>query len=51
MTSYPIERGHPNAVLCRSPKWDLKGKSFENAKLDIALNGQDFKGNMDFLFS
>lgn len=51
MISYPLEKAAPNAVTCRSPQWNLKGKAFENAKLDIALNGQDYRGNLDFIFS
>lgn len=51
MERYPLEKGKPNAVQCKTPKWDLKGKPFEKAKLDIALNGQDFRGNFDFYFT
>lgn len=39
MERYPLERGNPNAVQCKSPKWDLKGKQHEQVKLDIAVNG------------
>lgn len=48
---YPLEKGAPNAVQCKSPKWDLKGKPYETVKLDIAVNGQDFKGGFDFTFT
>jgi hypothetical protein len=51
MERYPLERGAPNAVQCKSPKWDLKGKPFEQVKLDIAVNGQDFRGGFDFYFT
>lgn len=51
MISYPISKGNPNAVSCKSPKWDLRGKSSETVKLDIALNSQDFKGSLDFTFN
>jgi hypothetical protein len=39
MERYPLERGAPNAVQCKSPKWNLTGKPFEQVKLDIAVNG------------
>lgn len=51
MRRYPLENAKENAIQCKSPLWNLAGKPFENAKLDIALNGQDFKGNIDFIFS
>ena len=44
MLRYPIEQGQPNAIQCKTPIWNLNGKAYENVKLDIALNGQDFKG-------
>ena len=42
MVRYPIEKGKggkANSVECKTPKWDLKGKPFEKAILDIAVNG------------
>ena len=48
---YPIEEGKKTHVHCKTPKWDLKGKHNEPVKLDIAVNGQDFKGNFDFTFT
>jgi hypothetical protein len=39
MERYPLERGAPNAVQCKSPKWNFTGKPFEQVKLDIAVNG------------
>lgn len=40
MERYPLERGMPNAVQCKTPKWNLKNKGqFETVKLDIAVNG------------
>jgi hypothetical protein len=54
MVKYPIEKGQngkPNSVLCKTPKWDLKGLMLEKVKLDIAVNGQDFKGSFDFTFT
>lgn len=51
MERYPLEKGLPNAVQCKSPIWDLKGKPLAVAKLDIAVNGQDFKGGFEFYFT
>jgi len=51
MERYPLEPGTPNAIQCKSPRWDLKGKDFEQARLDIAVNGQDFRGGFSFYFS
>jgi hypothetical protein len=51
MERYPLEPGNPNSIQCKSPKWDLKGKDFDKVKLDIAVNGIDFKGGFDFYFS
>lgn len=54
MVKYPLEKGNgakANSVQCKTPKWDLKGKPYEKATLDIAVNGQDFKGNFDFTFT
>jgi hypothetical protein len=51
MLRYPLEMGQPNAISCLTPIWNLKGKIYEVTKLDIALNGQDFKGSIDFIFS
>ena len=54
MVRYPLEKGKggkPNHVNCKTPRWDLKGQPFEKVKLDIALNGQDFKGNFDFFLT
>jgi hypothetical protein len=54
MMRYPIEQGQggkANSVNCKTPKWDLQGKPLEKVKLDIALNGQDFKGGFDFYFT
>lgn len=54
MVKYPIEkgtRGKANSVHCKTPKWDLKGREQEKVKLDIAVNGQDFKGGFDFFFT
>lgn len=51
MVRYPLEKGQDNAISCLTPIWNLKGKNYETAKLDIALNGQDFKGGIDFIFS
>ena len=54
MIKYPLEKGYigkKNAVRCKNPKWDLKDKPMEKVKLDVAVNGQDFKGNFDFYFT
>ena len=51
MLRYPLSVGTPNAVQCSTPVWDLRGNETAPAKLDIALNGQDFKGSLDFTFS
>jgi hypothetical protein len=51
MERYPLEPGTPNAIQCKSPRWDLKGKEFEQARLDIAVNGVDFRGGFSFYFS
>lgn len=51
MERYPLEPGTPNAVQCKSPKWDLKGKDYDRVILDIAVNGKDFKGGFNFYFS
>lgn len=51
---YPLENaigGKGNSVQCKTPKWDLQGKPFEKVTLDIAVNGQDFKGGFDFTFT
>lgn len=45
------QKGKPNSVRCKTPKWDLKGQVMEKVKLDIAVNGQDFKGGFDFYFT
>jgi hypothetical protein len=40
MERYPLQNGTPNAVQCKSPKWNLtSGKNQETVKLDIAVNG------------
>jgi len=39
MERYPIEKGTPNAIQCKTPKWNLKGKQQEVVKFDIAVNG------------
>ena len=51
MVRYPISIGKPNAVQCTTPLWDLRGNDTAPVKLDIALNGQDFKGGLDFTFT
>jgi len=54
LESYPLERNsahQPNAVTCKNPKWNLKGREYEAVRLDIALNGQDFKGDKSFTFT
>lgn len=51
MVRYPLEPGQANSVQCKSPKWDLKGKDYDKVKLDIAVNGVDFRGGFDFYFS
>lgn len=40
----------PNTLQCPTPKWDLHGKPSEKCKLDLSLNGQDYKGGFDFTF-
>lgn len=52
MVRYPLERGQPNAVQCTTPRWILKVRyQYEQVKLDISVNGQDFRGNFDYVFS
>jgi hypothetical protein len=54
MVTYPLQKGRggkANSVQCKTPKWDLKGLPLEHVTLDIALNGQDFKGGFDFVFT
>ena len=52
MVRYPLEKGQYNAVQCKTPKWNLKNKNqYEQVKFDIAVNGQDFRGGFDFVFS
>lgn len=53
MVKYPLEQGksmNPNNVQCKTPVWDLGDKPYEVVKLDIALNGQDFKGGFEYVF-
>ena len=54
MMHYPIDKSSqskPNSVMCKTPQWDTKGKQTEKVQLDIAVNGQDFKGAFDFTFT
>jgi hypothetical protein len=54
MVKYPLEKGKDTKashVMCKTPKWNLTDKPYEQVKLDIALNGQDYKGNFDFTFT
>jgi len=55
MVKYPLDKtqlgGKANSIQCKTPKYDLKDKPYETVKLDIAVNGQDFKGNFDFTFT
>jgi hypothetical protein len=54
MVKYPLEAGKsssPNNIQCKSPIWDLQDKPFEHVTLDVAVNGQDFKGGFDFLIA
>ena len=55
MVRYPLEPlssgQKPNSIQCHTPKWDLKGKENEKVKLDISLNGQQYKGDFDFTFT
>ena len=51
MVRYPLEPGTPNSVQCKTPLWNITGKTYEKVKLDIAVNGQDFKGSFDFYFT
>jgi hypothetical protein len=54
MVKYPLEKGKsgkPNHVHCKTPKWNLGNQASEKVKMDIALNGQDFKGSFDFTFT
>ncbi len=48
MERYPLEKGPPNAIQFKTPKWDLKGKAFETLKLEISVNGQDFHTAYEF---
>jgi len=53
MVTYPMNSSpdaKPNSINCKTPTWNLKGKPSEKVKLDIALNGQDYRGNFDFTF-
>ena len=53
MVTYPMNSSpdaKPNSINCMTPTWNLKGKPSEKVKLDIALNGQDFRGSFDFTF-
>jgi hypothetical protein len=45
MVAYPFSRSDdlPNHIQCSSPKW----KRAEGVKLDIAVNGQDFSGDLN----
>jgi len=45
------DQADPNAVKCKTPVWDLKGKKTEATKLDVALNGQNFQGGFGFTFT
>lgn len=52
MTRYPYEPGAPNSIQCKTPIWNLtNGVAWEKVKLDIAVNGQDFKGGFDYYFT
>ena len=51
MERYPLEKGAPNAIQFQTPKWDLRGKPFETVKLEISVNGQDYKSAYEFTFT
>jgi hypothetical protein len=56
MIVYPLSNeadAVPNYVSCLSPgEWQIDGdKEFENVKLDISVNGQDFSGDIDYKIS
>jgi hypothetical protein len=51
MERYPLEKGPPNAIQFKTPKWDLKMKAFETVRLEISVNGQDFHSGYDFTFT
>jgi len=54
MVHYPLDEENAkqyNHIHCKTPKWSLDDKDHEYIKLDIAVNGQDFRGNIDFLIT
>ena len=52
MVHYPhAQGGKKDHVHCKTPKWDLGEKDKEWIKVDVAVNGQNFLGNIDFLIT
>jgi len=43
----PGTAGPPNAMAVHAPEWDKPG----DAKISIALNGEDFEGDFDYKFT
>jgi hypothetical protein len=33
------QKANPNTVKCKSPIWNLNGKTSEKVKMDVAVNG------------
>lgn len=50
--SYPFKVGaDPTHIKCNTPIWPLNGKEREAVKLDVTVNGYDYYGAFEFLFT
>ena len=50
--SYPYKSdADPTHVKCNTPIWPLNGKEKEGVRLDVTVNGYDYYGGFDFLFT
>ena len=42
----------PNSMKIKTPEWVLKpGQNRQQVKLDLSINGYNFAGNFDFIFT